>query len=215
MTHPAFERLSEIAESGHEGGGLAGEEEARHLASCADCRSTVSRVRSLLTAAKSLPRDVAPPPEVWSQLRARVDRSRGRRASPWTRGRWIAAAASIVFIVGAALLIPGPGGRGKGSVHTAKARTVSSSPAIARVELHFAGTLAELRESLDVQRAHHAPAAVRVVDHTLAVIDTAIAETRAAITDDPNNPVLVDILSSHYERKVELLQRAAELAPSS
>ena len=29
------------------------------------------------------------------------------------------------------------------------------------------------------------------------------------------NPALVDILSSHYERKVELLQRATELAPSS
>jgi hypothetical protein len=87
--------------------------------------------------------------------------------------------------------------------------------AIARVELHFAGTLAELRATLDTQRTLYTPAAVNVVDRTLAVIDTAIAETRAAITDDPNNPALVQILSSHYERKVELLQRATELAPSS
>ena len=49
------------------------------------------------------------------------------------------------------------------------------------------------------------------MDRSLAVIDTAIAETRAAITDDPNNAALVEILSSHYERKVELLQRASEL----
>lgn len=213
MTHITFERLSDLAELGPEGGGMARDDEARHLAACADCRSTISRVRSLLTAARALPNEVAPPPEIWTQLRARVGRGRRRRALSWSWGRWIAAAAGVVFIVGAALLIPG--GRGKGNVPNAKAIPVAPSPAIARVELHFAGTLAELRAALDTQRTHYAPAAAEVVDRTLAVIDTAIAETRAAITDDPNNPALVDILSSHYERKVELLQRATELAPSS
>jgi predicted anti-sigma-YlaC factor YlaD len=211
MTHITFERLSELAELGPDGAGIARDEEARHVASCAECRSTVSRVRSLLTAARALPNEVAPPPEVWTRLRARVGARSARRGPSWNWGRWIAAAASVVFIVGAALLIPG--GRGKGSV--SKAAPVQPSPAIARVELHFAGTLAELRATLDTQRTLYTPAAVNVVDRTLAVIDTAIAETRAAITDDPNNPALVRILSSHYERKVELLQRATELAPSS
>lgn len=213
MTHITFDRLSEIAEhgTGADGGIVARDEEARHLASCADCQSTVSRVRSLLSAARSLPREVAPPPEVWTQLRGRVGRrsSRTGRSRAW--GRWIAAAAGVVFVVGAALLIPG--GRGKGSVD--RATPAQTSPAIARVELHFAETLAELRASLDMERTNYTAAASNVVDRTLAVIDTAIAETRAAITDDPNNPALVEILSSHYERKVELLQRAAELAPSS
>ena len=53
------------------------------------------------------------------------------------------------------------------------------------------------------------------VDDAWRIIDDAIAETREAIASDPQNPVLVEILSSHYERKVELLQRASELAPSS
>lgn len=218
MTHIAFERLSELAEHGPgpgpDGEVVARDEENRHLASCAECRSTVSRVRSLLGAARSLPRDVAPPPEVWTQLRARVGRGSARSRRSWARGwgGWVAAAASIVFIVGAALLIPG--GRGKGSVSTPTA-PVRTSPAVARIELHFAETLAELRASLAAQRTHYTPAAASVVDGTLAVIDTAIAETRAAITDDPENPVLVEILSAHYARKVELLQRATELAPSS
>lgn len=213
MTHITFERLSELAEhgAGPDGGVVARDEEAHHLASCADCRSTVSRVRSLLSAARSLPRDVAPPPEVWTQLRARIGRKNARSAPSRTWVRWIAAAASVVFIVGAALLIPG----GRGKVTVSKVSQVRTSPAIARVELHFAETLAELRATLDTQRTNYTPAAANVVDRSLAVIDTAIAETRAAITDDPNNAALVEILSSHYERKVELLQRASELAPSS
>jgi hypothetical protein len=215
MTHITFERLSELAElgAGPEGVRVARDEEARHLASCADCHSTVLRVRSLLAAAQSLPHDVPPPPEVWTQLRALVRRGDVRRASAWSWGRWIAAAASVVFIVGAALLIPRGGG--KGDFPTAKGVPVPVSPAIAKVELHFAETLAELRATLDTQRTLFTPAAVNVVDETLAVIDTAIAETREALTDDPNNPALVEILASHYGRKVELLQRAAELAPSS
>lgn len=214
MTHLTFDRLSELAELDTDGGRIGADDEAGHLASCAECRSTVTRVRSLLTAARALPKDVVPPPEVWARLQARVGVHHPRRGRSWNWGRWIAAAATVVFMVGAALLIPG--GRGKGSVSKAKAiPSESTSPAIARIELHFAETLAELRATLDTQRTLYTPAAVNVVDRTLAVIDTAIAETRAAITDDPNNPELVEILSSHYERKVELLQRASELAPSS
>jgi len=53
------------------------------------------------------------------------------------------------------------------------------------------------------------------VERSLATIDTAIAEARVALTSDPGNQALVEILSSNYERKVDLLQRATELAPSS
>jgi len=54
-----------------------------------------------------------------------------------------------------------------------------------------------------------------VVDRSLADIDAAISETRDALVSDPENTTLVDILSSHYERKVDLLQRATELASTS
>jgi hypothetical protein len=58
------------------------------------------------------------------------------------------------------------------------------------------------------------PATVRVVERSLATIDTAIAEARAALASDPANRSLVEILSANYERKVELLQRATELSSS-
>ena len=214
MTHLEFDRISDLADAEMTAHGTAREDETRHLASCAECRATLTGLRSLLTASRSLPREVTPPLETWTRLRARVGvRSSGPEAASHRWGRWLAAAASIILVVSAALLIPG--GRGKGTVVKAKAMAVSQPPAAARVELHYAPALAELRASVEARRAQYAPAAARVVDRTLAVIDDAIAETREAIVSDPQNPALVDMLSSHYERKVELLQRAAELAPSS
>ena len=44
----------------------------RHLSECAACRETLRGVRELVAAARGLPRDVAPPPEVWGALRDRV-----------------------------------------------------------------------------------------------------------------------------------------------
>ena len=71
MTHITFDRLSELAElgGGPDGGIVARDDEARHLTDCADCRATIARVRSLLSAARSLPREVEPPPEVFDDPR--------------------------------------------------------------------------------------------------------------------------------------------------
>lgn len=219
MTHIAFERLSDLADAETIGGAAARDEETRHLSACAECRATLSEVRSLLTAARSLPREVTPPAETWTELRSRVGVARRSRMPGrqwgWGEGggRWLAAAASIIIVVGAALLIPG--GRGKGNVVKATAPAVSQPAVVARVDERYAPTLAELRATLDTHRPSYTPGAARLVDRTLAVIDDAIAETRAALVADPENPELVDILSSQYEHKVELLQRATELAPSS
>jgi CHASE3 domain sensor protein len=78
--------------------------------------------------------------------------------------------------------------------------------------MNYVETVARLREALDGQRGALAPSTARTVDRALAVIDSAIAEARAALASDPANAALVDILSTHYERKVELLQRATELS---
>jgi hypothetical protein len=83
------------------------------------------------------------------------------------------------------------------------------------VERSYSATLAELRRTLDTQGATLSPATVRVLERSLATIDTAIAEAREALATDPANEVLVRILSANYERKVELLQRATELSSSS
>jgi anti-sigma factor RsiW len=191
----------------------------RHLADCDRCVAQLARVRSLVVAAKALPRDVAPPPEVWGVLRERVARESRDRARParWWHNGWLAAAAAVILVAGTAILTTT-------AAPSAKAKKVASqtTPSVAEpvanvvraVDANYASTVSELRATLSAQRPVLAPSTIRVLEHSLAVIDTAIAEARAALSSDPANSALLDVLSAQYERKVDLLQRATKLSPS-
>jgi hypothetical protein len=215
MTHLTFEQISELAESRE----LKAESlEARHLSECADCRETLRKVRELISSAHALSRDIAPPPEVWTALRDRVARESGfRHASRrWWHNGWLATAAAILLVVGTAILTPNLARRGKAKAKAVESRPVAAQPVVLlAVDRNYASTVAELRATLDAQRPALAPSTVRAVERSLAVIDSAIAEARQALASDPANQALVDILSAHYERKVDLLQRASELSSSS
>ena len=99
MTHLTFEQISEAAEMR-----VPRAESREHLEACAECRATLDRVQRLIESAQALPREVAPPPEIWSALQARVKAAPRRPARSWNLG-WFAAAAAVVFFVGAALLL--------------------------------------------------------------------------------------------------------------
>ncbi|MEX2180230.1 MAG: anti-sigma factor, partial [Gemmatimonadaceae bacterium] len=77
----------------------------RHLDACAACRAQLEGVRHLVAAAHDLPRSAAPPPEVWTEIRARIARERagtsaGTRTAHWWHNGWLAAAAALVLVAG-------------------------------------------------------------------------------------------------------------------
>lgn len=203
MTHLTFEQISELAESPE----LTSQ--SAHVRECHECSETLRRVRTLIASARALPREIAPPPEVWPSLRSRIGPLAPRRRSAWRVGGWLAAAAAIVMLVGTAILLPETAGKAKGVKIAAP-----PSPVVSSVDRSYAGTLAELRRTLDSQRPALPSNTIGVVERSLAMIDTAIAETRDALRSDPANQSLVEILSANYERKVDLLQRATELSSS-
>jgi hypothetical protein len=212
MTHLNFEEISEIAD-GREP--RTESPEARHLSECAACRETLRRVRELVSAAHALPRDIAPPPEVWTALRDRVAREPGFRAQRhWWHNGWLATAAAVLLVVGTAILTPNLASRGKASKAKAVQPVAAQPVVLLAVDRNYASTVAELSATLDAQRPALSPSTVRAVERSLAVIDSAIAEARQALASDPASQALVDILSAHYERKVDLLQRASELSSS-
>jgi hypothetical protein len=65
---------------------------------------------------------------------------------------------------------------------------------------------------LHQRRASPAPSTVVVVERSLRIADSAIAEAREALARDPANRALAEIFASNHERKIELLERASELA---
>jgi hypothetical protein len=210
MNHLTFEQISDIAESR-----TPRADGREHLEACAECRATLARVQRLLDAARALPREVAPPPEVWDALQARVrttPRAQSPRFRSWNVG-WFVAAATIVFIVGAALLLPPSVGKVKGKGAVVQAPVASQqSPVVRAVAQNYEPTLADLRRTLDQQRASLSPATLQVIERAVATCDTAIAEARAALASDPANQSLLQILAAQFEHKVELLQRATQLS---
>lgn len=211
MTHLAFERISALADAPG-GDGAVGGIEGRHLQECAQCREQLRQLREMLSVAHALPHDIAPPPEAWQGIRARVS-ARPHARTHFAMGRWIAVAAAVVLLVGSAIILPID--VGTSNKQSAGGTVVPpTSVAVAAVEKQYVGTVDELRQALDAQRPALTARVAGVVDKSLADIDAAISETRDALRADPENAALVDILSSHYERKVDLLQRATELASS-
>jgi hypothetical protein len=190
----------------------------RHLASCVACAGQQSGLRTLLEASRALP-PMAPPPELWGDIRTTiVDHRLPRRptSTSWWQQRGLLAAAAVLLVVASSAVTatimrqraPAAGASTQAPVATA----VPSLPASMRaIEADYVGTATELRDALAAQRSQLAPATIVKVEASLRVIDDAIAEARRALVQDPANRTLLDIFSSNYRQKLELLRRAAEL----
>jgi anti-sigma factor RsiW len=206
--HPDIETLSAYAERE-----LAGARHARveeHVAACPSCRADISRVHALVDAAAGLPRGIEPPDDVWQGIRVRMRRERRPRRR-WIALGAMAAAAAVLLFAGTSLLRPGRSAK----MHVQAPAATVTPASVVSVDRNYQGSIAELRETMDQQRGSLSPATVRVLERSLAVIDTAIAEARAALAADPANKILADVLSAQYEHKLGLLQRATKLSPST
>jgi hypothetical protein len=199
----------------------------RHLAGCGACRAAAVELRELLEQAAALPREIAPGRDLWGAIEERI-RDRPvipiRIARPpvrrgWTREILAAAAAALVVVSsattaylmqrspGAPLASPVPvgGGTQEGTAF------VAFGPA----EAEYLRVAGELEAVLEAGHGVLAPETVEVVEASLAIIDEAIREVRAALEADPNNRDLVMLLSGAYGRRVELLQTAAMIQTKS
>ena len=211
---------------------------AAHLASCPACSAQHDELASLLSSARQLPRSVLPPDDMWADLRTELN-SRKDVVLP-TAGdiahhqptvaagpRWsrklvaMLAAAAVILIalssgITALLLKRSPEGMATGQPNEVRDTATPRPPAVLpasfrQAENEYNRTIDELEQAVDTQRDRLSPETIRTVDHSLAVVDSAIAEARAALIADPNNRMLMDLLSTSYQRKLDLLRRTSEL----
>ena len=75
--------------------------------------------------------------------------------------------------------------------------------------------IAAMREILAKRRGRIDPSTAAVLERNLRVIDQAIAESRAALAQDPNSGFLTEQLTRTLRRKLDLLRTAAELPARS
>jgi hypothetical protein len=236
--HPEFEVLSDLVDdylSKQEAAVVSD-----HLSACDACAATYKSIAALVSSTSSLPRSVLPPDDLWVDLRKSLnDRKQVVLPTPMsapthgfgsTGAQHISGRMAVLLAVAAVILIvlssgitalvlrnrtSGPAFRDNTSIAVTPKPVVPGQllPAgFRQTENEFNRTIEELQLAVDTQRGQLSPETIRTVDRSLAVVDSAIAEARAALLADPNNQMLVDLLSAGYQRKLDLLRRTSELA---
>jgi len=185
-------------------------EAADHLVTCADCRLRTEELRAVLEAATALPREIQPPRNLWPEISARLV-ARPPRTLAWKR--WVPLAVAATALVAVTALL---------TVRLARHDTVvEAGPAPSEVhparfdaDREYARATADLERLFAERRDQLAPATVAVLERNLALIDAAIAESRAALAADPANADLRALLWGAHRQKLELLERATRLTRS-
>jgi anti-sigma factor RsiW len=209
-----------------------------HLAACPTCSAQHDELARLLASATQLPRSVLPPDDMWADLRTALNSRKdvllpttsenaNRPTSIATHARLsrkfvvMLAAAAVVLIalssgITALVLKRNPTTLANRGSNDVAVPAPQQSPAVLpasfrQAENEYNRTIDELKQAVDTQRDRLSPETIRTVDHSLAVVDSAIREARAALIADPNNQMLMDLLSTSYQRKLDLLRRTSEL----
>jgi hypothetical protein len=94
----------------------------------------------------------------------------------------------------------------------------SSSPAtlaeFTARENDYIATVNALSTTIESAHVELAPETIEKLKQSIRVIDGAILEARRALAQDPSNKALIEILSTSYNQKVDLLRRTAEMGQS-
>ena len=191
-----------------------------HLATCVDCTAVLADLRRVVARAQALD-DRPPARDLWSGIAERIGVStddlaqrRARRRLSFTVPQLIAASVALVAVsAGAARLVLQP---------TPTRQTVVANPApvivvpvaIRKADSSADYAVADLRLALaDGQRSGRlSPVTVHRIEHSLAVIDSAIAEGKRALSVDPKSGYLNQHLADTMRRKMEFLREANRIA---
>jgi len=221
--HLAFDQMSELAD-----GALSPSVESAtrtHLRACESCASRFAAITALRVSTANLPREIAVPDDLWPAIHGAISQRRGPAWS-WS-GRQLAAAGIAIAVLSSAITgltllgrgAPGDTDAANGTAPvTATAVTAAdAAPAelparLAMAESRYAANASALQRTLNERRGSLSPATIAIVERSLRVSDSAIAEARGALARDPGNRALAALFASNYERKIDLLRRATELA---
>jgi hypothetical protein len=197
---------------------------AEHIAVCDLCRSEIESLQAIVARARELPRSVEPPAEAWTGIRSAIARDASAVHAPGLARR-IGGERRPAYLVAAAVLLAAVlssagtawylSARRAGDFPPAVGGNPSDTPATLAAftieENNYLRTASRLQDLLDQQEGSLAPETVAQLRESLHTIDDAIIEARNALARDPANKLLVEMLSSSYRQKVDLLRRSTEL----
>lgn len=223
MSHPA-EQLSDYLDEE-----LTPAERAEidaHLAACAECRATLDELRAIVRHATTL-RDVMPRADLWPGIERQlaspvpqVPRVPGVLAWRVTLSLPQLAAAAVLLVsvsVGSMWMLqprpvpaaPAAATAADGEPARSIGRVVTASADLG--DDTYDSAVADLQRVLREGRSQLDPATVEVLERNLSIIDQAIRDAHAALTQDPSDLYLSSHLVAARQRKLELLREASVL----
>jgi hypothetical protein len=190
----------------------------QHLDECPACRALADDLRRIRDVAGSLE---APQPRdhVWLQIAGRL-RQEGRvhdRPSPprtsHTQYAWLAIAATLVLAVGAAIFVvfsrvshaPAPANTTVSNAGPADS-VQSGVEDLRQAERLLQSGITKLKEGMGSDTQALPIAAATTLDKNLQILDQAIAESSAALQQEPQNVAARNSLFDALQRKISLLQ---------
>lgn len=183
-------------------------------------------LRDLQKQAADLPREIAPPDVAWARIKAQIDMEtefRTMTRAPRERVFWhrpaFLAAAAVLLVAAASLstaLMLGRKVIAKTTQQavTARASGPSTLTEFAAIETDYIGTANKLSAAIESGDTQLSPETIAKLRESLSIIDAAIVEARRALAADPANKTLIEMLSTSYDQKIDLLKRTTEMGRS-
>jgi len=197
--------------------GFLGEPEAaavaEHLEACGNCRENAAALWRVVQEARDLPREMAPPDELWNDIAEGIARSGEETVAVPARRSLVPILAA--FATAALFLAAVSAGFGVWMTRQTP-REVServNAPSGYEQALQKCATArATLLADLEERKGALSPQTLTTVNENLRVIDVAISEIRNALEADPRDERLRRMLVLTYEEEVGLLARIVRLA---
>jgi hypothetical protein len=139
-----------------------------------------------------------------------------RRVAPW---KMLAAASALIAVTATvtwqvavrapdASLAQQPDTGFAAAMANTRNTRLASSPTLDQT---YDGEIAQLRKIVDERRADLDSATVAVLEKNLAIIDQAIAESKAALAQNPSSAFLLERLTDAYDSKLRVLRAVAAI----
>lgn len=181
-----------------------------HIETCEACRGVADDLARLRDAARALG-PVTPPAAAWSRLAEQVERESAAATSTRVPAaavrQWIGLAAALVLIT------LGLYAMDRLTTGDAPAGNVIAGPSVEGVneELnmaldHYENAITQLRQLAVTGSESLDPEVAATFDRNMAIVDSAITESRAALEADPTNQPARASLLEALSQKVNVLQ---------
>jgi anti-sigma factor RsiW len=198
----------------------------RHLESCGDCRQLAADLAEIARVAATLELREAPA-RAWSRLERAIQlepRSAGTGTVPADSdsGRWrtigvLAAAAVLVVATVVGVRYGAPDGRpdAEGVASSGAAAGAVSAQSVEAefraAESHYDNAIKGLEQIASSEQGTLDPKTAATLKKSMAVIDQAIGESRAAVRAQPSSEPAVSSLMENFKTKLALLQDTVAL----